>query len=57
MEGFIKPSLRDFTWVDLYKKILVALDGSEPSNNALEHAVSIATNFKAKLIMLAVIRG
>jgi len=39
----------------LYKKILVPLDGSEPSNHALEHAVSIATNFKAKLIMLAVI--
>ncbi|MBC8224173.1 universal stress protein [Candidatus Bathyarchaeota archaeon] len=39
----------------MYKKILVALDGSEPSNNALEHAVSIATNFKAKLIMLAVV--
>ena len=56
MEGFIKPSLRDFTWVDLYKKILVALDGSEPSNNALEHAVTIATKFKAKLIMLAVVQ-
>jgi len=56
MEGFIKPSLRDFTWVDLYKKILVALDGSEPSNNALEHAATIATKFKAKLIMLAVVQ-
>ncbi len=56
MEGFIKPSLRDFKWVDLYKKILVALDGSEPSNNALEHAVSIATKFNAKLIMLAVVQ-
>ena len=56
MEGFIKLSIRDFTWVDLYKKILVALDGSEPSYNALEHAVSIATNFNAKLIMLAVIQ-
>ncbi len=56
MEGFIKPSLRDFTWVDLYKKILVALDGSEPSNNALEHAVTIATKFNAKLIMLAVVQ-
>ncbi len=40
----------------MYKKILVALDGSEPSNNALEHAVSLATNFKAKLIILAVIQ-
>ena len=56
MEGFIKPSLRDFTWVDLYKKILVAIDGSEPSNNALEHAVTIATKFKAKLIMLAIVQ-
>ena len=56
MEGFIKPSLRDFTWIDLYKKILVALDGSEHSKNVLEHAVTIATNFKAKLIMLAVVQ-
>ena len=40
----------------MYKKILVALDGSKPSNTALEHAVSIATNFKAKLIILAVIQ-
>ncbi len=56
MEGFIKLSLRDFTWVDVYKKILVALDGSEPSNYALEHAVTIATKFKAMLIMLAVVQ-
>ena len=34
----------------------MALDGSEPSNNALEHAVTMATRFKAKLIMLAVVR-
>ncbi len=34
----------------------MALDGSEPSNNALEHAVSMATSFNAKLIMLAVIQ-
>jgi len=40
----------------LYKKILVALDGSEASNKALEHAVSIATNFNAKLTMLAVVQ-
>ena len=43
--------------VDLYKKILVTLDGSEHSKNALEHAVNIATKFKAKLIMLAVARA
>ena len=41
--------------VDLYKKILVTLDGSEHSKNVLEHAITIATNFKAKLIMLAVV--
>ncbi len=40
----------------MYEKILVALDGSEPSNNALEHAVSMATNFNAKLIILGVIQ-
>ena len=39
----------------MYKKILVTLDGSEHSNNVLEHAVTMATNFKAKLIMLAVV--
>jgi nucleotide-binding universal stress UspA family protein len=42
--------------VRMYKKILVALDGSEPSNHALNHAISIATEFKAKLIMLAVVQ-
>ena len=40
----------------MYKKILVAIDGSEPSNNALEQAIKIATKFKAKLTMLAVIQ-
>ena len=40
----------------MYNKILVAIDGSEPSNNALNHAVSIATNYNAKLIMLAVVQ-
>ena len=39
----------------MYKKILVTLDGSEHSNNVLEHAVNMATTFKAKLIMLAVV--
>ncbi|MGD2201167.1 MAG: universal stress protein [Candidatus Bathyarchaeota archaeon] len=40
----------------MYKKILVALDGSEPSDHALSHAVDIATKFNAKLIMLAVVQ-
>jgi nucleotide-binding universal stress UspA family protein len=40
----------------MYKKVLVAIDGSEPSNHALEHAVEIATKFKAKLVMLAVVQ-
>ncbi len=39
----------------MYTKILVTLDGSEHSNNVLEHAVNMATTFKAKLIMLAVV--
>jgi len=42
--------------VDMYRKILVALDGSEPSNNALEHAATIAKKFDAKLILVAVVQ-
>ena len=37
----------------MYRKILVALDGSEPSNNALEHAATIAKKFDAELILVA----
>jgi nucleotide-binding universal stress UspA family protein len=40
----------------MYKTILVAIDGSEPSNNALDHAVEIASKFEAKLVMLAVVQ-
>ena len=47
---------REFTWVDMYRKILVALDGSEPSNNALEHAATIAKKFDAELILVAVVQ-
>ena len=39
----------------MYRKILVAFDGSEPSRNALDHAVSIAVQWKAELIILAVV--
>jgi nucleotide-binding universal stress UspA family protein len=41
---------------DMYRKILVALDGSEPSNNALEHAATIAKKFDAELILVAVVQ-
>ncbi|TRO48517.1 universal stress protein [Candidatus Bathyarchaeota archaeon] len=39
----------------MYEKILVPLDGSEPSNHALEHAISIASKFGAALRLLAVV--
>jgi len=39
----------------MYKKILVAFDGSEPSRNALDHAVSIANHWKAELSILSVV--
>jgi nucleotide-binding universal stress UspA family protein len=39
----------------MYKKILVAFDGSEPSRNALDHAVSIANQWKAELRILSVV--
>lgn len=40
----------------MYRKILVALDGSEPSNHALEHAATIAKKFDAELILVAVVQ-
>lgn len=40
----------------MYKKILVALDGSEPSKHALKHAVSLANTYGAKLILVAVVQ-
>ena len=39
----------------MYRNILVPLDGSEPSNNALEHALTIAEKFNAKVSLLAVV--
>jgi len=40
----------------LYKKILVALDGSEYSERALEKAISIAKMFNSQIILLNVIK-
>jgi len=39
----------------MYEKILVPLDGSEPSNNALEHAVNIAEKYGSKVNLIAVV--
>lgn len=39
----------------MYKKILVAFDGSEPSKYALDHAVSIASKWESELIILSVV--
>jgi len=38
----------------MYEKILVPLDGSEPSKHALNHAISIAEGCGSRLILLAV---
>ncbi len=40
----------------MYKKILVALDGSEYSERALEKAISIAKMFNSQIILLNVIK-
>ncbi|MDP6458169.1 MAG: universal stress protein [Candidatus Bathyarchaeota archaeon] len=40
----------------MYKTILVSIDGSEPSDNALDHAVMLATTFKSRLILLIVVQ-
>lgn len=39
----------------MYKKILVAFDGSEASKHALDHAVSIADMIKAKIHIVSVV--
>jgi nucleotide-binding universal stress UspA family protein len=39
----------------MYKKILVAFDGSEPSKHALDHAVGIAEKWDAELLILSVV--
>jgi nucleotide-binding universal stress UspA family protein len=39
----------------MYKKILVAFDGSEPSKHALDHAVSIADIMKADIYIISVV--
>jgi nucleotide-binding universal stress UspA family protein len=38
----------------MYRHILVPTDGSELSNNAIEHAVALAKALKAKLTVLTV---
>lgn len=40
---------------DMYKKILVAFDGSEASKHALDHAVNIAEPFGAEVAVLSVV--
>ena len=39
----------------MYKKILIAFDGSEASKHALDHAVNFAEPFGAELIILSVV--
>ncbi len=39
----------------MYKKILVAFDGSEASKHALDHAVNIAEPYGAEIVVLSVV--
>lgn len=39
----------------MYRKILVAFDGSEAAKHALDHAVSIADKWKSELVILSVV--
>ena len=36
----------------MYKKIVVAVDGSEPANRAIDHAAELAEKFNALLILV-----
>lgn len=40
----------------MYRKILIAYDGSPPSKKALDHAVGLAEKDDAELIVLSVVR-
>jgi nucleotide-binding universal stress UspA family protein len=39
----------------MYKRILVAVDGSEPSLKALKHAVELAKKHKSEIIVISVV--
>lgn len=39
----------------MFKKILVAFDGSEPSKHALNHAVEVAKKFQADIKIISVV--
>ncbi len=39
----------------MYKKILVAFDGSEASKHAMDHAVNFADSFSSELVILSVV--
>ena len=41
--------------MDMYKKIVLAVDGSEASSNAVKHAIELAKNCKGTLIAVYVI--
>ena len=41
--------------MDMYKRIVLAVDGSEASSNAIKHAVELAKNNKGTLIAVYVI--
>lgn len=41
--------------MNLFKKILVAVDGSDPSNRAIDYALEISSKWSAKLIILVVV--
>ena len=47
-------SENDSNLISLYKKIVVAVDGSEPSTRAIDHAAVLAEKFNACLILVTV---
>lgn len=53
--AFIILNCLDNNLIDLFKKILVAIDGSDPSNRALDYAIDISAKWGAKLVILVVV--
>lgn len=50
-----RPKTRLAKKKNLIKKILVALDGSEPSDKALDYALDLAAKYSANLVLLSVV--
>lgn len=53
--SFINNKDKNFTMNNLFSKILVAVDGSQNSMNAVKHALTLAKNSNASIVVVNVV--